>query len=328
MDHSPNDIFIRPQYMPLPIPWHMMKPNMNKLIVELGFGRGEYLVTLSKQFPQALIVGFEVSMTSLLKASYRLVSNNITNVKLVLFDGLLGLSEFFEDSSIDRVYINFPVPWPKKKHAKRRIIRDDFWRILARVMKVGGVLELMTDVGWYAKEGCDSANALGVFEVEIEKNPNRRVRTKYEEKWLAMGRDTYLLRVVKREEYEMSDYDRLFIRRGTYMPHIFVRKEWDLLRDDLISLENMDIDNSTEARFGIREVFIRNKEALLRSYTVDKGFFQTFYIWVRPDDDMGSNVFIIKLDPTTLPFRTRSLMNLMRFIKESVGDEFVIRHNL
>jgi len=328
MDHPPNDIFIRPQYMPLPIPWHMMRPNMKELIVELGFGRGEYLVTLSKQFPQALIVGFEVSMTSLLKASYRLVSNNIKNVKLLLFDGLLGLSEFFENSSIDRLYINFPVPWPKKKHAKRRIIRDDFWHILARVMKLGGILELMTDVEWYAQEGYDRANALGVFEVEIEKNPNRRVKTKYEEKWLSMGRNIYLLRVIKREEYEMNDHDRLFIRGSTYMPHMFIQKDWNLLRDDLISLENVEIESGSGAKFGIREIFVRDKEMLLRSYTVDNGFFQTFYVWVRPEDDMGSDVFIIKLDPATLPFRTRSLMNLMRFIKESIGNEFVIRHNL
>ncbi len=327
MNFPPHHLYIRPQYMPMPIPWHMVEPDAESLIVELGFGRGEYLLTLSKTFPDALIVGFEVSMTSLLKAAYRLQSANKRNVKMLLFDGVLGLSEFFTPNSVDAVYMNFPIPWPKKKHAKRRVVRDDFWRILARVLKIGGYFELMTDVDWYAEEAQKNAEEVGVFSVELKRNPSRRVQTKYEQKWLAEGRDIFLVRVVKDEDYK-SDYERLFIKGADYMPHAFIKKPWKELLNDMKSLEGLEIRQSTDKGYGIREVFYRDREILLRSFTIDRGFFQSFYIWIRPEDKEGDDAFLMKLDPLSSPFRTKSLMSLMRHIKDIVGEEFVVRHNL
>jgi len=326
MDFPPHTLYIKPNYMPLPIPWHFIKRDTTSLIVELGFGRGEYLLRLSKTYKDALIVGFEVSMTSLLKASYRLETEGAENVRLLLFDGVLGLSEFFASESIDAVYMNFPVPWPKKKHAKRRVIREDFWHILARVLKKGGFFELMTDVDWYADEAAENADAVGVFHIYREKNPKRRVQTKYEEKWLKEGRDIYLVRVVKEKDYD-GTHQPLFIKGADYMPHAFISKHWDDLLRDIKNLENTERVEG-KGKYGVREVFVRDREALLRCFTVDEGFFQAFYVWIRPSDKDGDNVFLMKLDPLSSPFRTKSLMALMRYIKDSVGEDFIIRHNL
>ncbi|NOZ92433.1 MAG: tRNA (guanosine(46)-N7)-methyltransferase TrmB [Dictyoglomi bacterium] len=327
MNFPPHHLYLKPQYMPMPIPWHMMKPDATSLFVELGFGRGEYLLTLSKAFPNALIVGFEVSMTSLLKSAYRLQREQRNNVKMLLFDGVLGLAEFFAPNSVDGVYMNFPVPWPKKKHAKRRVVREDFWHVLARVLKVGGYFELMTDVDWYAEEARENAEKTGVFSIKLEKNPSRRVQTKYEQKWLAEGRDIFLVRVVKDKDYA-DDYERLFIKGADYMPHALIKKPWKELLGDMKSLEGFNYRPAVDKGYGVREVFYRDREILLRSYTIDKGFFQSFYIWIRPEDKEGEDVFLMKLDPLSSPFRTKSLMSLMRHIKDTVGDKFVVRHNL
>ena len=326
MDFPPHSLYIKPNYMPLPIPWSFIKRDATSLIVELGFGRGEYLLRLSKTYQDALIVGFEVSMTSLLKASYRLKTEGADNVRLILFDGVLGLSEFFAPESIDAVYMNFPVPWPKKKHAKRRVIREDFWHILARVLKKGGFFELMTDVDWYAGEAAENAVITGVFGVYKEKNPKRRVQTKYEEKWLKEGRDIYLVRAVKEKDYK-GTHQPLFIKGADYMPHAFIRKIWNDLLRDIKDLENTE-KTEGKGKYGVREVFVRDREALLRCFTVDDGFFQSFYVWIRPSDKDGEDVFLMKLDPLSSPFRTKSLMALMRYIKDSIGEDFVIRHNL
>ncbi len=327
MDFPPMDMYIRPQYMPIPIPWHMMKGYGGKLVVELGFGRGEYLLTLSEYFPEALIIGFEVSITSLLKAAYRIQKAERGNVKLLLFDGVIGLSEFFNDSSVDSVYMNFPVPWPKKRHAKRRVIRPQFWNTLARVLRVGGCFELMTDVEWYAYDAKESAEETSNFDVYIERNPIRRVQTKYEEKWLKEGRDIYLLRACKSKAVNIS-YQRLFVKGADFMPHVVIRRSWESLKGLLKDLEYTEVVVSKDMRFGIREVFAREREVLLRSFTIDKGFFQSFYVWVRPEDKEGQEAFLIKLDPLSSPFRTKSLMALMKFIKDKIGEEFVVRHNL
>jgi len=296
------------------------------LLVEIGFGRGEFLVSLAKAYPQGLVVGFEVSMTSLLKACSRLKAENITNVKLVLFDAVFGLREFFGPSSIDTVYMNFPVPWPKKKHAKRRIINPPFWLALANVLKPAGTFELMTDVEWYAQEAAENARLTGFFDVHIERNPNRRVQTKYERKWLDEGRNIFRV-VAKRVSAKTPDVERLLLAGGDYMPHAVL--EGHFTPSILKMLEGVEIKWERGA-FGVREVYVREKDALFRVYTIDKGFFQAFYVWLRPYSPDSNNMYLLKLDPLTSPFRTRSVLAVMSYIRDHLSSNgfTVIRDNL
>ena len=324
MRYCKPDIAIKPQYYPIPIPWHMM--GGSPLLVEIGFGRGEFLLSLAREYPAGLIVGFEVSMTSLLKACGRLKSEGVRNVKLVLFDAVFGLREFFSPSSVDGVYMNFPVPWPKKKHAKRRIVNPPFWRILANVLKPGGFFDLMTDVEWYALEAAENSKLTGFFEVRVEKNPKRRVQTKYEQKWISEGRDIFRV-IAQKISGSTADVERLLVAGGDYMPHAVMKGYFDPVV--LRGLEGSEV-SWQRGTFGVREVYVRERDALLRAYTIDDGFFQSFYVWFRPYSADSDDLYLLKLDPLTSPFRTKSLLALMAFIRDRLASAgfSVLRDNL
>lgn len=120
-----------------------------RLELEIGCGRGRFLCDMAQLHPNTYFIGDERVQTILARASecIRLSlegSEALANVKLIDADAL-ELAEVFEDGEIDRIYLNFSDPWPKKKHAKRRLTSDRFLPVYARLLKDGGDLVMKTD---------------------------------------------------------------------------------------------------------------------------------------------------------------------------------------
>jgi tRNA (guanine-N7-)-methyltransferase len=144
---------IYPEYFEkIPPNWSEIFGREAPIWVEIGFGNGEFLLHLSKKYSEVNLVGFELSITSFVKAQKKFYSAGVENVRLVMVDGRFGLRELFEDDSVDRVFVNFPCPWSKKGYEDRRITTDDFIKTLSAVLKPSGVFELMTDDKKYAGE--------------------------------------------------------------------------------------------------------------------------------------------------------------------------------
>jgi len=88
----------------------------------------------------------------MVKAGRKLAQSGIRNVRLALLDGKFGLRELFQDGSVAQVYVNFPCPWPKSRHAQRRLVDEGFAQTLAAVLAQKGEFHLVTDALWYAQE--------------------------------------------------------------------------------------------------------------------------------------------------------------------------------
>ncbi|RKX51321.1 MAG: tRNA (guanosine(46)-N7)-methyltransferase TrmB, partial [Thermotoga sp.] len=113
---------IKPRYEEnFPLDWEKFFRRRGKLFVEIGFGNGEFLVEMARRYPEKNFVGFELSITSMVKVQRKIHDFKLENVRVVMEDGRFALREFFGDESVETVVTNFPCPWPKKAHKERRI---------------------------------------------------------------------------------------------------------------------------------------------------------------------------------------------------------------
>lgn len=175
---------------------------VEKVWLEVGFGGAEHLVWQSRQNPRAGIIGCEPFEDGIVKAIDAIETEKLDNI-LVHPDDARPVLRWLPSGGLDRVFILFPDPWPKKRHVKRRLVTGTLLEELARVMRPGGELRLATDVGDYARDILLGAGDGGRFRWLAECAQNWRERpadwpqTRYEAKAAAKGRRRYFLRLIR-----------------------------------------------------------------------------------------------------------------------------------
>jgi tRNA (guanine-N7-)-methyltransferase len=163
------------------------------LVVEIGFGRGEFLLALAEQQPEQAFVGVELSHKRALKMARRLARRGLANVALVEARAEEVLRDALPDASVACFWLNFPDPWPKKRHARRRFVQPEALAWIARRLVPGGLLRIATDDPAYA-EWIDEQLAAAPILANCYA-PDRwraavpdRMPTAYELEWRALGR--------------------------------------------------------------------------------------------------------------------------------------------
>jgi len=169
-----------------------LTPPLN-LTVDIGFGRGEFLIDAARKDPNGAIVGIERSYKRTLKMARRLAKFGMANVRIVEGFGERAIIELFAVNSISTAWINFPDPWPKARHARRRLVRPEFVAELTARLVPGGLLHLATDDPDYAvqfDEVLSAASGLAnLFAPDAFRGESTgRMQTAYELQWLAQGR--------------------------------------------------------------------------------------------------------------------------------------------
>ncbi|MDR1049083.1 MAG: tRNA (guanosine(46)-N7)-methyltransferase TrmB [Synergistaceae bacterium] len=280
--------------------------------LEIGFGNGEFTARYAAARTDTLVIGLEVSPACIERCIRRM--KGLSNLKVICADARFMMKELFADASLDRVVMNFPCPWPKTRHARRRVANRDFADDLAAVLKTGGVFELVTDVDGYA---ADARRVLGEHEAltaaECETNPARPVTTKYERKWLEMGRNITRLLVTKTkpftvgrktwqfyernqeteegEEHKESREERMHVRTGRPLP--------DGGLDFLVGASGA----RGEARWVFKKYYAAASDAgrtyLVETVSADDGFEQRYYLKAT-----GDGSALVKLDGTSRVYLT------------------------
>lgn len=144
---------LRATDLPWPSDWAGIFGVARPLCLEIGFGDGRYLAYLAQREPQQNVLGLEISHRSLTKAERLL--NRHPNLRVLHSSAELALLQLFAPGELAEVHINFPDPWFKGRHERRRLLRDEVLPALLNRMAVGAVLHLATDVSAYA-ESCDA----------------------------------------------------------------------------------------------------------------------------------------------------------------------------
>ncbi|MFQ5698274.1 MAG: tRNA (guanosine(46)-N7)-methyltransferase TrmB [Myxococcota bacterium] len=168
-------------------------PGRKPVVLEIGFGRGELLLDLASQDPERAHLGVEVSRKRVEKVARRAARAQLSNLRLVHATAEYLVGRILPAACVGECWINFPDPWPKKRHLKRRLIRPEFLEALARVLAPGARLHLATDhpgyAGWIAK-ALPSCPALRnrLAPASFGDRPPARRQTAYEAEFLAAGR--------------------------------------------------------------------------------------------------------------------------------------------
>ena len=177
----------------MPGKWHALFGNQQPIHLEIGMGKGKFIHTMAMEHPEINYLGIEKYSTVLLRAVQKMEAMELPNLKFLRMDAE-EITQVFGPGEVDRIYLNFSDPWPKDRHAKRRLPSKEFLARYDQILAKDGWIEFKTDnralfdfaveelepAGWKAKAVTYDLHAdLALME--------GNVMTEYEEKFSAMG---------------------------------------------------------------------------------------------------------------------------------------------
>ena len=171
--------------------------SLKDFYLEIGSGKGEFLLRMAEKFPERSFVGVEKSVTCAGIALKKLVEAEIKNAKLLYRDGA-DVIKLLKKNSVNIIYLNFSDPWPKKRHYKRRLTYSNFLSEYKRILKKDGLIIFKTDNSDLFAYSLESFEEAGLKVVSVDENydgldPND-AQTEYEEFFRSEG--TPIKRVV------------------------------------------------------------------------------------------------------------------------------------
>ena len=174
------------------------------LVVEIGFGRGEFLVDLATGAPDVAHLGVEYSTKRVLKLARRVARLPLENLRLLCARAESVVEDLLAPASVAAFWVNFPDPWPKKRHIRRRLIQPRVVELLANRLIPGGGLHVATDHAGYAEQIDAVLAAQPQLENAYAPDPWRcqvaeRLPTAYELEWLAEGRPLHFWHYRRRQ---------------------------------------------------------------------------------------------------------------------------------
>jgi len=166
------------------------------LVLEIGPGMGEATAAMAASRPDLDLLACEVHEAGVIALLRRLEDKAVTNVRVIEDDAVLVLREALTPASLAGVRIFFPDPWPKSRHAKRRLISPAFAALLATRLEPGGQVHLATDWAPYAQHALAVLGA--VLHAGPVTRPDERPVTRFEQQARDAGRPSYDIVAVKR----------------------------------------------------------------------------------------------------------------------------------
>lgn len=123
--------------------WHDLFQNHNPIYLELGTGRGDFLLNMARKYPNINFIGVEINSSQLVRATQILEASNLKNIYLINMDAR-NLTKVF-GKEIDTIYLTFSEPWPKKRDEKNRFTHESYLKIYDQIFKKDKHIILKTD---------------------------------------------------------------------------------------------------------------------------------------------------------------------------------------
>lgn len=178
--------------------WGKIFGNNNPLHIEVGSGKGQFITGMALQNPDINYLGIELFDSVIVKAAEKVMAAGTpNNVRLLLVNGS-DLQKYFAKNDVDRLYLNFSDPWPKTRHAKRRLTHENFLKLYESVLIDNGEVHFKTDNRGLFEFSLVSMSHYGMklnyvsLDLHAEM-PEDNVMTEYEEKFSSKGQPIYRL---------------------------------------------------------------------------------------------------------------------------------------
>lgn len=181
--------------LPWPTDWDAAFGGPRPLLVEIGFGYGQFLLHLARQRPDAGVIGLEVANRCLTAVEQAVARQQLDNVRLVHAPAHTALHHLFAPAALDQVHVNFPDPWFKGRHSHRRLMQRDTLDLIVNRLRPGGSFFLATDIRAYAElSAALLAQTPGLANLLPDAWASAlpgRIVTRYEDKARRQGRACY-----------------------------------------------------------------------------------------------------------------------------------------
>lgn len=177
--------------------WAAEFGNEKPVRIEIGMGKGRFIMDLARSNPDVNYVGIEKYSSVLLRALQKMEEDPLPNVKFIRMDAE-DIVQVFGKGEVDRIYLNFSDPWPKDRHAKRRLPSRQFLERYDQILKADGVIEFKTDnkdlFTFAEQEVAESKWKIDAITYDLhndEKMNQGNIMTEYEEKFSSKGNPIY-----------------------------------------------------------------------------------------------------------------------------------------
>ncbi len=155
-------------------------PNSKKVILEIGFDMGEATALMGRDFPETGFLAVEVHKPGIGKLMARIEELELRNIRIIEGDAHPILKTMIPDNSVDGIHLFFPDPWPKKRHHKRRIVNNEFLKLIYPKIKDGGFIHIATDWVPYAEHIQEVFAPSALFTGGVVERPEWRPITRFE----------------------------------------------------------------------------------------------------------------------------------------------------
>ncbi|EGP4944442.1 TPA: tRNA (guanosine(46)-N7)-methyltransferase TrmB [Enterococcus faecium] len=175
--------------------WNELFENDHPIHIEIGMGKGQFITGMAKAHPEINYIGVEMQVSVVSIALDKLIEQPLPNLKLLHVDGS-ALTEYFADSEVDQIYLNFSDPWPKKRHEKRRLTYKTFLAIDEQILRPNGEIHFKTDNQGLFEYSLASFSQYGMIlkQVWLDLHQSQfegNIMTEYEEKFSLKGQRIY-----------------------------------------------------------------------------------------------------------------------------------------
>ena len=172
--------------------WHELFGNGNPVHIEIGMGKGQFITTLAARNPDINYIGIERVATVLYKALKKQEELKLANLMFMAFNANEA-DQVFDKNEVERIYLNFSDPWPKDRHAARRLTSPGFLKMYDGFLSKGGVIEFKTDNLSLFEYSIEAAKEAGWKTGEITNDLHHssysegNIMTEYEERFSSIG---------------------------------------------------------------------------------------------------------------------------------------------
>lgn len=169
--------------------WNDNFERKTAIMLEIGMGKGDFLIGMAKNHPEFNFVGIEMKESILVRASQKLESETLPNVRIVNWQAE-NLDKIF-DYEIDTIYLNFSDPWPKTRHHKRRLTYESFLKVYERIFALDAKIVMKTDNDGLFESSLESLSKYGYIldkvYLDLWSHDEPNIKTEYENKFGNMG---------------------------------------------------------------------------------------------------------------------------------------------
>ncbi len=180
--------------------WNEVFGNDNRVELEIGMGRGGFLLSRAKAHPDVNYIGIEIYESVLVKAARKIEKEGLNNIKLIRGDAVL-LKDIFEKAEISQIYLNFSDPWPKKKHLKNRLTHVDFLYMYKEILQKDAFIDVKTDNLDFFEFGLDQIEQAGFefikksYDLHSTDFEEKKFMTEYETKFNDKGQKINFVKI-------------------------------------------------------------------------------------------------------------------------------------